>query len=122
MADTPVPDGLAVAGTALWSAVTEVLDLDEHELILLRELARCADTLDELHAKVESDGLLVKSPQGVKTNPALVEERAQRIVFARLMTAMQLPTGITTVAEAGGKRGQRRPGIKGVYSIAGGRG
>ncbi|BCP11679.1 hypothetical protein MINTM020_37770 [Mycobacterium paraintracellulare] len=127
MTDRPRPEGLASAGAALWGAVTGVLDLDEHEALALRELCRTADTLDELQDVVERDGVLLDSSQGMRAHPALVELRQQRITFARLVSAMQLPSGLAdatalpaSAAEAQ-QRAQRRPGVRGVYAIDGGR-
>lgn len=69
MTDRQPPDGLGDSGTALWSAVTNVLDLDEHEAISLRELCRTADTLDKLQAFVDRDGHLAESSQGSARTP-----------------------------------------------------
>jgi hypothetical protein len=50
------PTGLRTAGAGLWRAVTESLDLHEHELLLLKEAARTAELLDALEALVARDG------------------------------------------------------------------
>jgi hypothetical protein len=124
MTDRQPPDGLGAAGMTLWSAVARVLDLDEHEALALRELCRTADTLDTLQAVVDRDGVLAESSQGMRAHPALVELRQQRIAFARLVSAMQLPTGLAAPQPGGDQPvepSQRRPGVKGVYAINGGR-
>lgn len=124
MTDRQMPDGFGAAGTKLWSAVTGGLVLDEHEALALRELCRTADILDTLQAVVDSDGVLADSSQGVRVHPALIELRQQRIAFARLASAMQLPTGLTEPHSVGAQTAQpfqRRPSIKGVYSVNGGR-
>lgn len=124
MTDRQPPDGLATAGAALWDAVTNVLDLDEHEALALRELCRTVDTLDRLQAIVDRDGELAASSQGMRAHPALVELRQQRIAFARLVSAMQLPSGLTQPQQGDGQPAQpaqRRPGVRGVYAINGGR-
>ncbi|MGV0646786.1 terminase [Mycolicibacterium sp. XJ2546] len=124
MTECQQPSGLGDAGTTLWGAVTDVLDLDEHNALALRELCRTADTLDRLQAIVDRDGDLATSSQGMRAHPALVELRQQRIVFARLMSAMQLPSGLTASQHGGAQPAQptqRRPGAKGVYAINGGR-
>lgn len=124
MTDRQPPDGLGDAGMTLWSAVTDVLDLDEHESLALRELCRTADTLDTLQAVVDRDGVLADSSQGIRAHPALVELRQQRIAFARLVSAMQLPLGLAAPQQDSAQPVQpvqRRPGVKGVYAINGGR-
>lgn len=115
------PDGLAASGIALWDAVADVLALDEHEALALREICRTADTLDTLQAEVNRDGATVDSPQGRKAHPALVELRAQRVTFARLVAALRLPAGLADrkAATTGGNRTQRRSGVRGTYAIGG---
>lgn len=130
----PPPEGLAAAGTALWANVTSVLGLDEHEALSLRELCRTVDVLDELQAVVARDGVLLDSSQGMRAHPALVELRQQRIAYARLVSAMQLPAGLSDPKRQGTQQpqpaaaagdvqqsAQRRPGVRGVYAIDGGR-
>lgn len=115
------PDGLAASGIALWDAVAGVLALDEHEAIALREICRTADTLDALQAEVDRDGRTIESPQGMKSHPALVELRAQRVTYARLVAALRLPAGLADrkAAAAGTGRPQRRSGVRGTYAIGG---
>lgn len=112
----PKPDGLATAGTALWDAVAGVMQLDEHEALKLVQLCRMADMLDELQAEVDRDGVIVESPQGRKAHPAVVELRQHRVAFARLVSDMRLPAGL---ADAKNRTQQRRPAVKGVYTIGG---
>ena len=58
--------GLADRGTSgrkLWLSVFKMWDLDERELMLLKELVRTVDLLDELQAIVEVQGPMVDSPR-----------------------------------------------------------
>jgi hypothetical protein len=70
--------------------------LDEHELTLLTELAHTADTMADLQRQVDKDGsLLRKDFEGPpRPHPVLVELRAQRLVYARLVKTLGLPTGL----------------------------
>jgi hypothetical protein len=112
------PAGAGKAGTALWRAVLTEYELEEHELLLLREAVRTVDVLDDLTARVAADESVVESPQGTKAHPALVEARQQRIALARLLAALRLPAG--EESEAGGdRRPQRRLGVRGVYGVSG---
>jgi hypothetical protein len=104
-------------GSQLWESVTDVLVLDAHEQLLLTELCRTADSLDELQKIVDRDGVLADSSQGVRAHPALQELRQQRIAFARLVTALGLPSGIKH-AQTDSKRSKPRP-VRGVYRIHG---
>ena len=75
---------------------------------------RTVDSLDDLQALLDAEGITSESSQGLRVHPALVELRQQRIAFARLLTALRIPTG-----DAGVGRTQTRGGIRGVYGIAG---
>lgn len=110
MAKTP-PAGLADAGSALWKSVTDEFELDEHEAVLLLQAARTVDQLDLLQAAIDTDGVVVNSPQGSKAHPALVEARQQRIALARILSALRLPE------EETGKRPQRRMGVRGLQAV-----
>ena len=110
----PLPKGLKGSGRALWNSTVAEFELDEHELVMLREACRTADSIDGLQAAVDRDGVLNTSPQGVRAHPALVELRAQRICFARLVAQLGIPTG-EQVPAAGGQRRSTR----GVYGITG---
>lgn len=102
------PAGTGPSGRTLWRSLLTDFELDEHELALLREAVRTVDRLDQLEAAV--DHVVVDGPQGMKAHPALVEARQQRIVLARILAALRLPSG----DEQEG-RPQRRSGARGVY-------
>ncbi len=89
----PPPDGAGPAGRALWRAVIAAYELEEHEAVLLKEAVRTTDQLDQLAELVERDGPVVASSQGPRAHPALVEGRQQRLLLARLLRSLRLPTG-----------------------------
>jgi hypothetical protein len=110
------PARLHRSGRELWRAVLAEYELDSHERTILREACRTADSLDALQSQLEIDGLMSQSSQGERVHPALVELRLQRVTFARLMTALRIPTGETT---AGADRTQVRGAPRGVYGLPG---
>jgi hypothetical protein len=110
------PKGAGAAGAKLWREVLAEYELEQHELLLLREAVRTIDALDALEARVSADGPLLGSSQGDRAHPALVEARQQRIALARLLAALRLPAG---EEEAGDRRPQRRMGVRGVYGVGG---
>lgn len=112
------PPGTRAAGRRLWESVTCAYELDEHERALLVEAVRTVDLLTVLDASVRADGALVKSPQGVRANPAAVEARQQRIALARLLAALRLPAGGEGDEQANA-RPPRKVGVRGVYGIRG---
>jgi hypothetical protein len=58
--DTDVPAGLREAGLRLWKSVTDIYELDEHELLL--RASRTADLLDELTDVLDRDGAIHRHP------------------------------------------------------------
>ena len=108
---TKPPPGLRKSGRALHSAVMRAYELDKTETVILREACRTLDAIDGLQALLDREGLTSESSQGVRVHPALVELRQQRITFARLVTALRIPTG-----EDSG-RTQSRGSVRGVYSL-----
>ena len=116
---TPAPPrGTGVAGRKLWTSIVDSFDLDEHELVLLRQAVRTVDLLEELESEITSGGSMVDGPQGRKANPAAVEARAQRITLARLLSVLRLPAGETGDEQANA-RPRRRVGVRGTYGIRG---
>ena len=109
------PAGTGRAGAKLWRSVLDEYELEEHELLLLREAVRTVDTLDLLERRVQEDGPLLGSSQGERAHPALVEARQQRITLARLQAALRLPAGEEESGDQ--RRPQRRMGVRGVYGI-----
>jgi phage terminase small subunit len=90
------PAGLKVAGKALWKAILEDVadgyELDRRELELLAHACSTVDTIAALEATVGKEGLTVPGSRGqTTTHPALSEVRAQRVVLARLLRAIELP-------------------------------
>ncbi|ORV07918.1 P27 family phage terminase small subunit [Mycobacterium celatum] len=96
---TTTPRGLRAAGKRLWRSVTRDFDLDDHEAMLLREACRTVDQLDDLQAEVDANGAVVESSQGVRVHPAVVEARQQRLVLAKIMSALGLPKGVVGEVE-----------------------
>lgn len=108
------PRGCGPGGRRLWRSVLADFELAEHELALLRQAVRVADTCDDLQAVVDAGGLIL----GDRAHPALVELRAQRILLARLVVALRVPLGEQESERPAG-RGQYR-GARGFYAVKGG--
>ena len=113
MTDTDEPAGLREAGLRLWNSVTDIYELDEHELALLLQASRTADLLDELTDVLDRDGAIHDTPQGARAHPAAVERRQQAVTLARLLAALRLPAGADGDHQANA-RPPRRQGVRGV--------
>jgi hypothetical protein len=105
------PENAGVAGLRLWTSVTSEFELEEHELAVLREACKVADTCNALQAILDDESLMIGGGMLAKANPAMVELRLQRIVLARLLASLRIPLSDSHEAE----RPQRRVGVKGVY-------
>lgn len=108
------PRDLQRSGRALWRAVVADFDLEEHERQLLHETCRTRDLCDRLQSVLDKDGPMSESSQGIRVHPAAVELRQQRITLARLLAALNVPSGETDE----GTTGQHRA-VRGVYGIRG---
>jgi hypothetical protein len=109
----PAPEGIGPAGRRLWDAISREFELEEHELVLLRQAVRVADTCTDLQAMLDRDGLLVRD----RIHPASVELRLQRLLLGRLIVALRVPSG-DTGGEEGAPRTQYR-GLRGPYAPRG---
>jgi hypothetical protein len=104
-------DSLAPSAREIWQRVTADYELSPHELRLLLEVCRCANTLDFLAADIAERGVMLDR----KVNPAVVESRQLSIAFARLVSALALPD---LDADAAPK--YVRTGTRGPYKLIGG--
>lgn len=87
------PAGLGESGRALWLEVARSYEMDhEQDRLQLVQVCRTADLCDRLHEVVVTEGPLAESSQGIRTHPAVVELRQQRIVLARLLAALGVPS------------------------------
>ena len=82
------PKGTRLAGEALWAAVLDRYELEQHELLILREIVRCVDDLDRLANVAARQGAITAN--GV-IDPAIAEARQMRITLATLIGALRLP-------------------------------
>src|SRR5664279_4290639 len=111
------PTGLGTAGKRLWRAVLEPYELDEHELLLLREACRTVDVLDRLHEEAAAAPVTVENFRGDQVaHPAMTEARQQRITLTRLLASLRLPAGEDDATMV---RPQRRGAARGSYGIRG---
>lgn len=107
------PAGLHEPGRKLWQATVADYELAEHETGLLLQACHTVDALAELQSRLDADGPMVSSPQGLKAHPALPELRQQRIALARLLAALGLPTGVEA------EQPKQRRSARGVYVVGG---
>lgn len=74
------PPHTGKVGRRLWKAVVSNYECADHELELLRQAVRAADTAAECDAMASDRGLIVESATGPKMAPWVVEARAAATV------------------------------------------
>ena len=57
------------------------------------QACRLLDTLDRLQEQIDAGAVVVESPQGPKTHPAVVEFRQHTLSFAKVMASLRIPFG-----------------------------
>jgi hypothetical protein len=118
----PAPEDIGPAGRRLWDAISREFELQEHELVLLRQAVRVTDTCTDLQAMLDRDGLLLVRN---RIHPASVELRQQRLLLGRLIVALRVPLGDTGDEEDAPRtqyRGLRGPyAPRGLHAVDGGR-
>jgi hypothetical protein len=111
------PAGLKAGGRAFWRATTAQFELNDHEMVIMKEMCCTIDLLDGLQAVVDAEGVVLPWGDGIRAHPALPELRQHRIALARLLVAL----GIAGEEEdqLAAPRRQRRGGSRGVYRLPG---
>jgi hypothetical protein len=113
MAKRPAPPpGLGTSGRRVWREILAIYDFDAQELLVLSEICRTVDRLDALNAAVTELGVVDESSaQGMRANPLLVEERQQKALLVKLITALGLPLGNIEGVDKGSSS------LRGLYGI-----
>ncbi len=79
-------------GRRLWRELLRTYDFAPRELVLVHELGRSLDRIDEVRAIVDVDGPSVAGSRGqTVAHPLLAEERAHRVIVARIAAQLDLP-------------------------------
>lgn len=86
----PPPDDLRDAGAALWTALQEGSEFEADEAHVLAELCRQVDRLATIREALDAaPSLMVIGSAGQeRAHPLLAEERAARLVFAKLQAQL----------------------------------
>lgn len=86
----PPPDDLGDDGAALWVALQEGSEFEPDETHVLAELCRQVDRLASIREALDAaPSLMVVGSAGQeRAHPLLGEERAARLVFARLQSQL----------------------------------
>lgn len=103
------PRALKSSGRRLWNQVMEEFELGQHEAAVLLQACRIVDVLDRLQAVIDAEEVVVTSPQGTKTNPAVVEFRQQAVTLAKCMASLRIPLD---EAQSPGRSPQQRVGVR----------
>ena len=86
------PTDLKKSGTLLWRNVIRDYVLDPAEEVVLTELCRTVDRLEDLHTAARKADLVIPGRQGPRINPLLAEVRAQQKTVESLTCSLGLPS------------------------------
>ena len=85
------PSYLAQSGRDLWLKVTREFAFDDiGSLTLLHIACQSLDRAESLRRRIDADGEMIQSPNGVKANPLLREELGNRVFLARTLQRLGL--------------------------------
>jgi phage terminase small subunit len=91
MGKVSLPGHLKTATKEWISKILNNYELEDHHINLLILAGECWDRIIEARAEVKKEGAYYKDRWGCpKSNPALADERNNRIVFARLLRELNL--------------------------------
>jgi len=89
---TRPPAGFGRSGRKLWRDLTADFGLAAHETVILVQVCRVADRLDQIQAELDGAPLTVKGSTGQpRAHPLLGEQRAQMRVLESLSRALSIP-------------------------------
>lgn len=112
------PTGLGPAGRRLWDEVTGEYEVSADDRVVLTEACEVLDTMAALKQIVKREGHIAESSQGIRTHPAVVELRQQRLVLARLLRLLGLPADDEPAAPAVRQRRQPTDHLRAVKGFA----
>jgi hypothetical protein len=87
--------GLGAAARRLWDVTLERFELSAHEQIMLREICKTIDIIEDLTKIVEAEGVVQqKTFRDIAVHPVLTQLRAQRLCLSKLVKDLRLPLGL----------------------------
>jgi phage terminase small subunit len=94
MKQIKAPKHLRAATRAWWSQVVRDFALEPHHELLLTAAAECLDRIAQAREAVEAEGLFPQNGRGRRMHPAVLLERDQKILFARLLKELNLDASV----------------------------
>jgi len=94
MKQIKAPKHLRAATRAWWSQVVRDFALEPHHELLLTAAAECLDRIAQAREAVEAEGLFPQNGRGRRMHPAVLLERDQKILFARLLRELNLDASV----------------------------
>ena len=90
--------GMGAAARRLYDVTLEQFELSAHEQILLREICKTIDIIEDLTKIVEAEGVMQQATfREVAVHPVLSQLRAQRLCLSKLVRDLRLPLGLEPV-------------------------
>src|ERR1044071_5310290 len=87
----PLPPPRLAGSREFWRQMTERLDFEAHELVLLQTACELLDEIEAAQAAIARDGQFVRTPRGVlAAHPAAKAIRDSRAEFRLLLGKLDL--------------------------------
>lgn len=106
------PERFGKTGKKMWDEITRNNTLSYPEQVILTQVCRCSDRLDEIQAEMTGQSLLVESKGQFVTNPLMVEFRMQSQLLTKMIAQLRIPDEVADDVP----RPQRRGGARGSYA------
>ena len=101
----PPPEHLSPAMASWWREVTDIFELDQHDLLRLQTAAESWDRMVEARRAIAENGLTFTDPKGMlRSRPEIAIERDSRTSFLRALRELDL---------GGAVEAPRPPGLRG---------
>lgn len=84
------PEGLSEARSAFWASLHEQFNFADWHREVLRAALQSFDRADEAKARLDEEGLTVRTATGSKSHPCVAIERDMRALGARLLDSLGL--------------------------------
>jgi hypothetical protein len=85
------PSSLGEAGRKLWHAIQREYAIDDAAgRVVLEQICLCADLAERCSRRIEADGPLIRSKQGMRAHPLLKIEQSARTFVVRTLRQLGL--------------------------------
>jgi P27 family predicted phage terminase small subunit len=91
VSDTASPPAhLSADARAWWVKIVSTWEIEDADLLVLGAGLTAYDRAEQARRLIEAEGIVIDSPQGRKSNPAILTERDSRVALLRALRQLGL--------------------------------